>query len=346
MTNLPVNQTIRIADIDIRRDADGRFSLNDLHRAAGGAKRHQPSNWLQLDQTKELIDELRKPLILAVPGIPGTAENNNLEPVVTVHGGNGPQGTFVVKELVYAFGMWISPPFHLSVIRTFDATQPSVPGLVTDATPAAFLPTLLAQYISVTGPAEQTATRSISHLLAIAVGQATTPTIPATAAAHALAAHGLLVQPPSLLIANWHPSLGVVLAQTPWAAGWLATVRKLPGARRKNTVRFAAYQSRCTAIPLTHIGRLLAATAALPEPEEVLRPIPRVSPTDNSQAAALLLVSQQELLRMNRRWSDIVKCDRAGLNLRQTAAVVEISESQVSREKVRLRACGLLGGDA
>lgn len=125
---------VSVCGIEVSRDPGGRFSLNDLHRASGGESRHKPSNWLQLDQTQALVEEIRKPLNLGDAGIPASPKNNHLDPVVTVRGGIGQQGTFVVRELVYGYAMWISPAFHLAVIRTFDALvtgQPlSPPGRV------------------------------------------------------------------------------------------------------------------------------------------------------------------------------------------------------------------------
>lgn len=108
-----------IANTQIRQDAVGRFCLNDLHQASGGAKRHQPSDWLRLKQTQELVAEVAK----SPEGLREFPEGV-LEPrqasVFTVNDGFG-NGTYVVKELVYAYAMWISAAFHLHVIRAYDA---------------------------------------------------------------------------------------------------------------------------------------------------------------------------------------------------------------------------------
>ncbi|MFY3691262.1 phage antirepressor KilAC domain-containing protein [Achromobacter xylosoxidans] len=114
--------TLIIDNIDIHQDANGRYSLNDLHRAAGGEKRHGPSYWLTNAQTRALVEEL------ATTGIP----------VVTVEGAGG--GTYVARELVYAYAMWISPAFHLKVIRAYDAkvNQPATVATLPDfSNPAA-----------------------------------------------------------------------------------------------------------------------------------------------------------------------------------------------------------------
>lgn len=96
---------IQIVDVAVRQADDGCYSLNDLHRASGGEKRHSPSYWLSNAQTAELVAELETTGIPAVVNI--------------VQGRNG--GTWVCKEMVYAYAMWVSAAFHLRVIRAFDA---------------------------------------------------------------------------------------------------------------------------------------------------------------------------------------------------------------------------------
>jgi len=113
------NQLI-ISSYPISQDTEGRFCLNDLHKAAGNKPKHQPDRWLRLNQTKELIDEVAKSLNLADTHIPVSEKINNLEPVKIVKGFSEKQGTYVVKPLVYSYAMWISPVFHLHVINAYD----------------------------------------------------------------------------------------------------------------------------------------------------------------------------------------------------------------------------------
>lgn len=106
-----MNNLMVIDGIEVRRDAYGRYSLNDLHRAAvasgANARTKEPGKFLSSQQTVELVHELTN------------TQNLGVDPVSVIHGGNE-RGTYVCKELVYAYAMWISPSFHLKVIRTFD----------------------------------------------------------------------------------------------------------------------------------------------------------------------------------------------------------------------------------
>ena len=100
---------IAIEGLTIRQDAEGRYCLNDLHKASGGNNRARPSLWLENAQTRELVAELEA-------GIPAIK-------AVQIIKGRGITGTYVCKELVYAYAMWISPAFNLKVIRAFDTLQ-------------------------------------------------------------------------------------------------------------------------------------------------------------------------------------------------------------------------------
>ncbi|GBQ45023.1 phage antirepressor KilAC domain-containing protein [Komagataeibacter europaeus] len=116
--------SLTILSTEIRQDADGRYCLNDCHRAAGGVAKDAPGQWLRTDQAKKLIKELETMQNCTVSETAG-------KPVETVPGRNG--GTYACKELVYAYAMWISAAFHLTVIRAFDAM---VTGATSVQTPA------------------------------------------------------------------------------------------------------------------------------------------------------------------------------------------------------------------
>jgi phage antirepressor YoqD-like protein len=108
--------TLTITNTPIRRDGDGRYCLHDLHQAAGGEPRHRPHYWLEIQQTKDLV------AAIGIAGITAIQSKQGL-------------GTFVAKELVYAYAMWISAVFHLQVIRAYD-TMVAPPALMDLRDPA------------------------------------------------------------------------------------------------------------------------------------------------------------------------------------------------------------------
>lgn len=113
-TNLP-SAPISIDGAAIRQDQHSRFCANDLHQASGSERKNQPQYFLENKQTQDLVQALID------TGIP-------VSPIEVIRGGTS-QGTYIVKELVYAYAMWISAAFHLKVIRTFDAVITQKPQL-------------------------------------------------------------------------------------------------------------------------------------------------------------------------------------------------------------------------
>src|SRR5260364_102262 len=106
--------TLIISDIFIRQDSEGRYCLNDLYRAAGWEDRHQPTFFMRRQETADLVQEI------------GSANSQNLNSansqsaaVKTINGGLK-RGTYVCKELVYAYAMWVSPEFHREVAHAFE----------------------------------------------------------------------------------------------------------------------------------------------------------------------------------------------------------------------------------
>ncbi len=111
-----VMPTITISSKEIR-EHNGLFNLNDLHKASGGEQKNQPYKFIRLAQTSELIEEIVKSPDLASL----KNEDRRSAALKRVQGCKG--GTYVCKELIYAYAMWISPKFHLAVIRAFDKIQ-------------------------------------------------------------------------------------------------------------------------------------------------------------------------------------------------------------------------------
>lgn len=93
------------------RSHENLFSLNDLHQASGGKSKHQPSFFIRLDTTKDLVAEIEK--------------DSETKALKTIRGTQG--GTYACEELVIAYAMWISPKFHLIVLRAFLAMHRNQP---------------------------------------------------------------------------------------------------------------------------------------------------------------------------------------------------------------------------
>jgi len=100
------NTSLTILSTAIRQDAQGRYCLNDCHRAAGGDNAKRPSLWAENAQTKALIVELE-----------GSAGNPAHPFNVVTAGPNEGRGTYGSEEVLLAYAQWISPAFHVQCLR-------------------------------------------------------------------------------------------------------------------------------------------------------------------------------------------------------------------------------------
>lgn len=104
-----MSKQLTVCGVAIKQDAEGRYCLNDLQQAATVGMN---------ERTVELYEFTRRPETQALVEEIENTGNSRIKALETKRGRNG--GTFVVKELVYAYAMWISPKFHLEVIRSYD----------------------------------------------------------------------------------------------------------------------------------------------------------------------------------------------------------------------------------
>ena len=104
---IKMNTQLSVLNVRIR-SLDGLYSLNDLHKVAGSERKHEPNLFFRLDQTQELIKEIQ-------------SENSDTQICVSYKSLRTGQnkGTWACEELVLAYATWISPKFHLIVLRAF-----------------------------------------------------------------------------------------------------------------------------------------------------------------------------------------------------------------------------------
>ena len=92
------------------------YSLNDLHQASGGLDKHSPFRFMRNESTQELISEMKNEMNTK-SGVQKEAQGSDL--IFKTLRGRNIQGTWVCEELVLSYAMWISPKFHLIVLRAF-----------------------------------------------------------------------------------------------------------------------------------------------------------------------------------------------------------------------------------
>lgn len=104
---------IEVCGVSVRRDAEGRYSLNDLHAAAvkngNATASHAPAQFLRNESVKAFIFELDSDVQFCTS-------------VVSKKGGHN-QGTFAVELVAIRYAAWINPAFEVTVYRTFQAVH-------------------------------------------------------------------------------------------------------------------------------------------------------------------------------------------------------------------------------
>lgn len=97
-----------INNIEVSQNEDGLYSLVDLWKSTSNKKNKSPSKWLDLKGTESKIEYL-------------CLDRKRVQLNQQVTSKNEYGYTYVCKELVYSYAMWISDKYHFEVIHAFDA---------------------------------------------------------------------------------------------------------------------------------------------------------------------------------------------------------------------------------
>ena len=123
MANAKAITPITIASTAIRKDAHGRYNLNDLHKAAIANKQateaHKPSEFLSGKGVQAFVLALDA-RAESKAEIPALVDAENPASVHSVKGGKNP-GTYAVELVAIRYAAWINPDFEVDVYLTFQA---------------------------------------------------------------------------------------------------------------------------------------------------------------------------------------------------------------------------------
>lgn len=115
MAKAIISAPVIISETTIRRDAHGRYSLNDLHQAAMSTNKatesQRPGEFLRSDGVKRFVaafDEQQE-----------TAGKAAVSAVSVKTGRNG--GTYASELVAIRYAAWIDPVFEVNVYKTFQA---------------------------------------------------------------------------------------------------------------------------------------------------------------------------------------------------------------------------------
>ncbi|AFI45233.1 phage antirepressor KilAC domain-containing protein, partial [Pasteurella multocida] len=102
-----MSKLLVIENTKIKQDSQGRYCLNDLHRASGGNPTQAPAQFFRNKSVNDFVQTLTDMQICT-------------SPVNTIRGGVE-QGTYVCRELVFKYAAWINPEFEVKVYQVFNA---------------------------------------------------------------------------------------------------------------------------------------------------------------------------------------------------------------------------------
>ena len=116
-----VQSDIIIRNTTIRMDAQGRYCLNDIHKAAGGLDKDRPGHWTRNAKTQSYIKYLVKKTHSSCTNLSDSCTNLSdtivVNPLVSFNSSH--VGTYAVENLAIDYAAWISTSFKDDVYNAY-----------------------------------------------------------------------------------------------------------------------------------------------------------------------------------------------------------------------------------